>query len=146
MRSTATTGTADKKQQTLAAMKCDQPAAERGSDSKTMMSLEGSGTDAKPRQAFSEAGWFGRLHLGHQQRTEAAGHLDLAALWRTAADGEACHGYGDLDYLVGDQGMANPAGTSADEFGAVLTAMIEEHTATHPEMADRSRTLRLRGD
>ena len=111
-----------------------------------MMSLEGSRTDANLGQAFSEAGRFDRLRLSQEQMAEAAGHLDLAALWRTAADGEACHGYGDLDYLVGDQGMANPAGTSADEFGAVLTAMIEEHTAMHPEMADRSRTLRLRGD
>jgi hypothetical protein len=106
-----------------------------------MMSLEGSRTDANLGQAFSEAGRFDRLRLSQEQMAEAAGHLDLAA-----ADGEAFYASGHLDDLVADQAIANPSATSADEFGAVLTAMIEEHTAMHPEMADRSRTLRLRGD
>jgi len=108
-----------------------------------MMSLEGSRTDANVGQAFSEAGRFDRLRLSHEQMAEAAGHFDLVAL---SAHSGACDASVHLDYLVGDQDIANPSGTPADEFGAVLTAMIEEHTAMHPEMADRSRTLRLCGD
>ena len=82
-------------------------------DSKTLQNL---------KDAFAGESQANRRYLYFAQKADVEGENDVAAVFRSTAEGETGHAHGHLDYLqgVGDPATGLPIGTTRDNLAAAI--------------------------
>ena len=71
------------------------------------------------------------------QKADVEGHPDLAAVFRSTAEGETGHAFGHLEFLedVGDPATGEKFGDSASNLRSAIAGETHEYTDMYPGMA-----------
>ena len=106
-----------------------------------MAGLKGSKTEQNLKDAFAGESQANRRYLYFANKADIEGQNDVAALFRSTAEGETGHAHGHLDYLavVGDPATDLPIGTSRDNLKAAVAGETHEYTDMYPGMAKTAR-------
>ena len=101
------------------------------------MEIKGSRTETNLRDAFERESQANRLHLYFAQKAEAEGFPDIAAVFRSTAEGETGHAHGLLEYLepCGTPGSGLPFGCTADNLRAAIESERGDAEERYPRMA-----------
>src|SRR5688572_16601272 len=77
---------------------------------RNLMELRGSKTEENLKAAFAGESQANRRYLYFAQKADVEGHNDVAAVFRSTAEGETGHAHGHLEYLeeVGDPATGEP--------------------------------------
>ena len=102
------------------------------SDSKTMENL---------KAAFAGESQANRRYLYFAQKADVEGAPDVAAVFRSTAEGETGHAHGHLEYLeeVGDPATGEPMGETEDNLKSAIAGETHEYTDMYPGMARTAR-------
>ena len=105
------------------------------------MLLKGTKTEGNLKDAFSGESQANRRYLYFAQKADIEGYNDVAAVFRSTAEGETGHAHGHLEYLeaVGDPATGLPIGGSADNLKAAIAGETHEYTDMYPGMARTAR-------
>ena len=105
------------------------------------MPLLGSKTEANLKEAFSGESQANRRYLYFAQKADVEGHSDVAALFRSTAEGETGHAHGHLEYLeeVGDPATGEPIGDTSQNLSSAVRGETHEYTDMYPGMARTAR-------
>ena len=105
------------------------------------MGLAGSQTEANLKAAFAGESQANRRYLYFAQKADIEGHNDVAAVFRSTAEGETGHAHGHLEYLeeTGDPATGLPIGGTADNLKASVAGETHEYTDMYPGMAKTAR-------
>jgi rubrerythrin len=105
------------------------------------VSLKGSKTEANLKEAFAGESQANRRYLYFASKADVEGYNDVAAVFRSTAEGETGHAHGHLDYLkeVGDPATGLPIGSTADNLKAAVAGETHEYTDMYPGMAKTAR-------
>ena len=105
------------------------------------MALKGSKTELNLKEAFSVEAQANRRYLYFANKADIEGQSDVAALFRSTAEGETGHAHGHLDFLeaVGDPATGLPIGTSRQNLSAAVASETHEYTDMYPGMARQAR-------
>ena len=78
------------------------------------MSLKGSKTEQHLKDAFAGESQANRRYLYFASKADVEGYNDVAAVFRSTAEGETGHAHGHLEYMeaVGDPATGLPIGTT----------------------------------
>ena len=108
------------------------------------MELKGSRTEKNLKDAFAGESQANRRYLYFANKADVEGQQDIAALFRSTAEGETGHAHGHLEYLekCGDPATGLPSGTTAANLKAAVAGETHEYTDMYPGMA---RTARQEG-
>ena len=71
------------------------------------MGIKGSKTEQSLRDAFAGESQANRRYLYFANKADIEGQNDVAALFRSTAEGETGHAHGHLEFL--EQGVGDPA-------------------------------------
>ena len=106
-----------------------------------MATLKGSQTEINLKAALVGEALANRRYLYFAQKADIEGHGDVAALFRSTAEGETGHAFGHLDYLVpvGDPVTSLPIGATADNLKAAVAGETYEFTEMYASMAKAAR-------
>jgi rubrerythrin len=106
-----------------------------------MPSLKGSKTHDNLKAAFAGESQANRRYLYFANKADVEGHTEVAALFRSTAEGETGHAHGHLDYLaeVGDPATDLPIGSSSNNLKAAVAGETHEYTDMYPGMAKTAR-------
>jgi rubrerythrin len=106
-----------------------------------MASLKGTKTHQNLKDAFAGESQANRRYLYFANKADVEGHTEVAALFRSTAEGETGHAHGHLDYLaqVGDPATNLPIGSSSDNLKAAVAGETHEYTDMYPGMAKTAR-------
>ncbi|NBP37379.1 MAG: rubrerythrin, partial [Betaproteobacteria bacterium] len=99
-----------------------------------MASLNGSKTHQNLKDAFAGESQANRRYLYFANKADVEGLPEVAALFRSTAEGETGHAHGHLDYLahVGDPATGLPIGSSSDNLKASVAGETHEYTDMYP--------------
>ena len=102
-----------------------------------MPELRGSKTHANLMQAFAVESQANRRYLYFAQKADIEGRPDVAALFRSVAEGETGHAFGHLDYLsdVGDPVTGAPVGATSDNLSSAIESETYEFAEMYPDFA-----------
>jgi len=105
------------------------------------MDLKGSKTHESLKEAFAGESQANRRYLYFAQIADVEGLNDVAAVFRSTAEGETGHAHGHLDFLkeVGDPATGNEFGTTAQNLKAAIDGETHEYTDMYPGMAKTAR-------
>ena len=105
------------------------------------MALSGSKTESNLKEAFSGESQANRRYLYFAQKADVEGHSDVAALFRSTAEGETGHAHGHLEYLeeVGDPATGEPIGETTQNLHSAVRGETHEYTDMYPGMARTAR-------
>ena len=105
------------------------------------MSPKGSRTEANLIAAFASESQANRRYLYFAQKAEAEGHADVAAVFRSTAEGETGHALGHLEYLesCGDPATGLPFGDTASNLRSAIASETHEHGEMYLGMARTAR-------
>ena len=105
------------------------------------MSLKGSKTEDNLKAAFSSESQTNRRYLYFAQKADIEGYNDVAAVFRSTAEGETGHAHGHLEFLeeIGDPATGEPIGDTVDNLKAAIAGETHEYTNVYPEMARTAR-------
>ena len=105
------------------------------------MQLNGSKTEANLKAAFISEAQANRRYLYFANKADIEGQSDLAALFRSTAEGETGHAHGHLDYLaqVGDPVTGLPIGSSRNNLRSSIASETQEYTEMYTDMAQTAR-------
>ncbi len=105
------------------------------------MKLKGSKTEQCLRDAFSAEATANRRYLYFAAKADVEGFNDVAALFRSAADGETGHAHGHLEYLeaIGDPQTGLPIGSTVDNLRSAISGETQEWSEGYPAMAHTAR-------
>ncbi|UCE31815.1 MAG: rubrerythrin family protein [Burkholderiales bacterium] len=106
-----------------------------------MPSLKGTKTHQNLKDAFAGESQANRRYLYFANKADVEGHPEVAALFRSTAEGETGHAHGHLDYLaeVGDPATDLPIGSSEQNLKAAVAGETHEYTDMYPGMAKAAR-------
>ena len=106
-----------------------------------MATLKGSKTEGNLKAAFAGESQANRRYLYFAQKADIEGFNDVAAVFRSTAEGETGHAHGHLDYLaqVGDPATDLPIGSSEQNLKAAVAGETHEYTDMYPGMAKSAR-------
>ncbi len=106
-----------------------------------MAELKGSKTEENLKEAFAGESQANRRYLYFAQQADVEGYNDVAALFRSTAEGETGHAFGHLEYLeqVGDPATGLPIGSTQDNLKAAVAGETYEYTDMYPGMAKTAR-------
>ena len=106
-----------------------------------MASLQGSKTEDNLKAAFSGESQANRRYLYFAQKADIEGHNDIAAVFRSTAEGETGHAHGHLEFLeeVGDPATGEPIGDTGKNLKAAIVGETHEYTDMYPGMARTAR-------
>ena len=106
-----------------------------------MANLKGSKTEENLKAAFAGESQANRRYLYFANKADVEGQNDVAALFRSTAEGETGHAHGHLDYLaaVGDPATDLPIGPSRANLKAAVAGETHEYTDMYPGMAKTAR-------
>ena len=106
------------------------------------MSLKDSKTEGNLKEAFAGESQANRRYLYFAAKADVEGYNDVAAVFRSTAEGETGHAHGHLEYLeeTGDPATGLPIGSTAENLAAAIAGETHEYTDMYPGMAkDRPR-------
>ncbi|MEE4184992.1 MAG: rubrerythrin family protein [Gammaproteobacteria bacterium] len=105
------------------------------------MDLKGSKTEQNLKDAFAGESQANRRYLYFAGKADVEGYNDVAALFRSTAEGETGHAHGHLDYLqaVGDPATGLPIGGTSENLKAAVAGETHEYTDMYPGMAKSAR-------
>ena len=103
--------------------------------------LKGTKTHQNLKDAFAGESQANRRYLYFANKADVEGQNDVAALFRSTAEGETGHAHGHLDYLaqVGDPATGLPIGLSRANLKAAVAGETHEYTDMYPGMAKSAR-------
>jgi len=105
------------------------------------MALKGSKTEQNLKEAFAWEAQANRRYLYFANKADVEGRPDVAALFRSTAEGETGHANGHLEFLeaVGDPASGLPIGDSRQNLAAAMASETYETTEMYPAMARTAR-------
>ncbi|HET9042923.1 MAG TPA: rubrerythrin family protein [Burkholderiales bacterium] len=105
-------------------------------------SLKGTKTETCLKDAFAGESQANRRYLYFANKADVEGQNDVAALFRSTAEGETGHAHGHLEYLetVGDPATGLPIGASRLNLKSAVAGETHEYTDMYPGMAKTART------
>jgi len=103
--------------------------------------LDGTATHANLKQAFADESQANRRYLWFAQKADVEGHAEVAALFRSVAEGETGHALGHLEYLaeLGDPASGEPVGETAQNLKVAIAGEMYEATERYPRYAATAR-------
>lgn len=106
-----------------------------------MTALKGSKTHENLKEAFAGESQANRRYLYFAQKSDVEGHADVAAVFRSTAEGETGHAHGHLEFLeeVGDPVTEVPIGTTEQNLASAIKGETHEYTDMYPGMARTAR-------
>jgi rubrerythrin len=104
-------------------------------------SLKGTETEQNLKDALAGESLANRRYLYFAQKADVEGFNDVAAVFRSTAEGETAHAYVHLEYLVevGDPATGKPIGPTGDNLKAAIASETHEYTDMYPGMARAAR-------
>src|SRR5256886_11765270 len=106
-----------------------------------MAKLQGSKTHDNLKEAFAGESQANRRYLYFAEKTDMEGYPDVAALFRSVAEGETGHAFGHFDFLaeVGDPVTGVPVGSTIDNLKSAIAGETYEYTEMYPGFARTAR-------
>ena len=106
-----------------------------------MAALKGSKTEVNLKAAFACESQANRRYLYFANKADIEGQNDVAALFRSTAEGETGHAHGHLEWLeqCGDPTTGLPIGPTRDNLKAAVAGETHEYTDMYPGMAKTAR-------
>jgi hypothetical protein len=106
-------------------------------------SIKGTRTEQSLKEAFAGESQANRRYLYFANQADIAGANDVAAVFRSTAEGETGHAHGHMEYLIeggaGEPGTGMPAKTVAEALEAAIHGETHEYTDMYPGMAKTAR-------
>ena len=106
-------------------------------------SVKGTKTEQSLKEAFAGESQANRRYLYFANQAYIAGANDVAAVFRSTAEGETGHAHGHMEYLInggaGEPGTGMPAKTVAEALQAAIAGETHEYTDMYPGMAKTAR-------
>src|ERR1700704_2849388 len=105
------------------------------------MELKGTKTHDNLKAAFAGESQANRRYLYFANKADVEGQNDVAAVFRSTAEGETGHAHGHLDYLaeVGDPATGEPIGETEENFKAAVAGETYEYTQMYPGFSKTAR-------
>jgi len=105
------------------------------------MDLKESKTADNLKDAFAGESQANRRYLYFAQKADIEGAPDVAAVFRSTAEGETGHAHGHLEYLeeVGDPATGEKMGETEDNLKSAIAGETHEYTDMYPGMARTAR-------
>lgn len=106
-----------------------------------MPDIRGSKTHANLKEAFASESQANRRYLYFAQKADVEGHPEVAALFRSIAEGETGHAFGHFDFLAeaGDPVTDEPVGATEDNLRSAIAGETYEFTEMYPGFARTAR-------
>ena len=106
-----------------------------------MPELKGSKTEENLKEAFAGESQANRRYLYFAQKADVEGYPDVAALFRSVAEGETGHAFGHFDFLaeVGDPATGEKVGATTDNLNSAIAGETYEYTEMYPGFAKTAR-------
>ena len=106
-----------------------------------MADLKGTKTEQNLKEAFAGESQANRRYLYFAQKADVEGYPDVAALFRSVAEGETGHAFGHFDFLasVGDPVTDLPVGSTSDNLKSAIEGETYEYTEMYPGFAKTAR-------
>jgi rubrerythrin len=106
-----------------------------------MAQLKGSKTEQCLKDAFAGESQANRRYLYFANKADVEGQPDVAALFRSTAEGETGHAHGHLEFLEasGDPATGLPMGSSRNNLASAVHGETHEYTDMYPGIPDRKR-------
>jgi rubrerythrin len=103
--------------------------------------LSGTKTQENLKEAFAGESQANRRYLYFAQKADVEGYPDIAALFRSVAEGETGHAFGHFDFLasVGDPVTDLPVGSTEDNLKSSIAGETYEYTEMYPGFAKTAR-------
>ena len=105
------------------------------------MQLKGTKTHDNLKAAFAGESQANRRYLYFAAKADVEGQNDVAAVFRSTAEGETGHAHGHLEYLepAGDPATDKPIGKTRLNLAAAIAGETHEYTDMYPGMAKMAR-------
>ena len=105
------------------------------------MNLKGSKTEKHLKDACAGESQANRRYLYFAAKADVEGYNDVAAVFRSTAEGETGHAHGHLEYLetCGDPATGMAFGPTADNLKTAIAGETHEYTDMYPGMAKDAR-------
>ena len=93
------------------------------------------------KEAFAGESQANRRYLYFAQKADVEGYPDVAALFRSVAEGETGHAFGHFDFLaeVGDPVTGVAVGATSDNLNSAIEGETYEYTEMYPGFAKTAR-------
>ncbi|MGK2871431.1 MAG: rubrerythrin family protein [Alphaproteobacteria bacterium] len=106
-----------------------------------MAALGTSKTLENLKAAFAGESQANRRYLYFAQKADVEGYNDVAAVFRSTAEGETGHAHGHLEFMevVGDPATGLPIGGTSNNLKAAVAGETHEYTDMYPGMARTAR-------
>ena len=106
-----------------------------------MVELKGSRTEQCLKEAFNCEAQANRRYMYFANKADLEGKSDVAALFRSSAQGETGHAHGHLEFLEqsGDPATGLPMGNTRQNLAAAVASETHESTHVYPAMAQTAR-------
>ena len=106
-----------------------------------MAALKTSKTIDNLKAAFAGESQANRRYLYFAQKADVEGYNDVAAVFRSTAEGETGHAHGHLEFMeaVGDPATGEPIGDSAKNLKAAIAGETYEYTKMYQGFAKTAR-------
>ena len=106
-----------------------------------MAALKDSQTEKNLKEAFAGESQANRRYLYFAQKADVEGYPDIAALFRSVAEGETGHAFGHFDFLaeVGDPVTGVAVGETEDNLKSAVEGETYEYTEMYPGFAKTAR-------
>merc|ERR1711991_31236 len=103
---------------------------------RTFATLKGSSTHENLKAAFAGESQANRRYLYFAQKADVEGEPDVAAVFRSTAEGETGHALGHLEFLeeCGDPATGEPIGSTSDNLKSAIVGETHEYTDMYPGM------------
>src|SRR6478672_7497158 len=106
-----------------------------------MAKLNGTQPHENLKMAFAGESQANRRYLYFAQKADVEGEPDIAALFRSVAEGETGHAFGHFDFLaeVGDPATGEAVGATEDNLKSAIAGETYEYTQMYPGFAKDAR-------
>ncbi len=106
-----------------------------------MAELKGSRTEQCLKEAFAIESQVQLRYSYFANKADLEGKSDVAALFRSSAQGETGHAHGHLEFLEqsGDPATGLPMGNTRQNLAAAVASETHESTHVYPQMAQTAR-------
>jgi rubrerythrin len=105
--------------------------------------VKGTLTEQALKDAFAGESKANRRYLYFANMADVAGAPDVAAVFRSTAEGETGHAHGHMEYLItggaGDPETGLPAGSVTEALESAIAGETHEYTDMYPGMAKTAR-------
>jgi rubrerythrin len=106
-----------------------------------MSDLKSSKTLGNLKEAFAGESQANRRYLYFAQKADVEGYPEIAALFRSTAEGETGHAFGHFDHMaeVGDPATGEPVGSTELNLKSAVAGETYEYTEMYPGFARTAR-------